>query len=269
MKRRGIIIISILATIIFAILSFIIYIKTNPKVAVLCYHNIATSEEKTNFPDESDWTITVENFEEQLKYLQKAGYKTLTTQEFYEWKQGNIDLPYKSVLITFDDGFLSNLHYAFPLLKKYNMNATVFVAGEFVENSDEEIWTGNLKTYIKKENLDKIKEEYPNIEICSHSYMLHKQGAVNQSKESLKQDMENFNHNIQETTVYAYPFGQYNDNMIEALKETNYKLAFIYGPTSKEYRKASREDDNYKIPRLNVSHGMGIQKFALRLLMPF
>ena len=149
------------------------------------------------------------------------------------------------------------------------MSATVFVSGEFVENSDAEKWTGNVKTYIKKENLGKIKEEYPNIEICSHSYMLHKQGAVKQDKTILKQDIEKFNNNIQKTTVYAYPFGQYNKNMIEALQEANYELAFIYGPTSKEYRKASREDSNYEIPRLNVSHGMEIKKFALRLLMPF
>lgn len=269
MKVSKKILITALIVLLVTAFSYIIYLKINPKIAVLCYHNVATAEEKANYPDESDWVITVENFEEQLKYLQKAGYKTLTTKEFYEWKQGKIDLPHKSVLITFDDGFLSNLHYAFPLLKKYNMNATVFVAGEFVENSDEERWTGNVKTYIKKEDLDIIRKEYPNIEICSHSYMLHKQGAINQEKDVLTQDMNNFNSNIQQTTIYAYPFGQYNDNMIEALKDTNYKLAFIYGPTSKEYRKASRQDDDYKIPRLNVSHGMEIPKFALRLLMPF
>lgn len=269
MKTKWKILISILVFGIVAILFLFGYTKLQPKVAVLCYHNVATAEEKAKYPEESDWVITVENFEEQLQYLQKSGYKTLTTQEFYDWKQGKIDLPYKSVLITFDDGFLSNYHYAFPLLKKYNMSATVFVAGEFVENSDAEKWTGNVKTYIKKENLGKIKEEYPNIEICSHSYMLHKQGAVKQDKTILKQDIEKFNNNIQKTTVYAYPFGQYNKNMIEALQEANYELAFIYGPTSKEYRKASREDSNYEIPRLNVSHGMEIKKFALRLLMPF
>lgn len=269
MKLRWKILISIIALCLCAVFIFWLYIKTNPKVAVLCYHNIATEEEKENFPDEKDWIITVQNFEEQLQYLQKAGYKTLTTQEFYDWKQGNIELPYKSVLITFDDGFLSNLHYAFPLLKKYNMNATVFVVGEFMENSNEENWTGNVKTYMKKEDLDKIEKEYPNIEICSHSYMLHNLGAINQEKQVLKNDVYNFNTKIKNTNVHAYPFGQYNNNMISALKENNYNLAFIYGPTSKEYRKASRNDNNYEIPRLNVSHGMKVEKFALRLLMPF
>ncbi len=269
MKTIWKVLIGIVITIVLCIIAFFTYIKLNPKIAVLCYHNVATAEEKANYPEENDWTITVDNFEEQLKYLQKHGYKTLTTDELYNWKHGKIDLPYKSVLITFDDGFLSNYHYAFPLLKKYNMNAVVFVVGEFIENLNTEEWTGNIKTYMTKNILDKVKEVYPNIEICSHSYMLHKDGAIEQEKVVLKQDINIFNERIQNTSIYAYPFGKYNENMINALKETEYKLAFRYGPTKKEYRKATRNDSDYEIPRLNVSHGMEVWKFGLRLLMPF
>ena len=269
MKVEKKILIIVLVIILIALVSGIIYVKRNPTIAVVCYHNIATAEEKEKFPDEKDWIITVDNFEEHLKYLKNHGYKTLTTEEFYNWKQGKIDLPYKSILITFDDGFLSNAHYAFPLLKKYNMNATVFVIGEFIDNSKETGWTGNVKTYMSKEVLEKVKEEYPNIEICSHSYGLHKDGAIEQSVEILKDDVKKFNTSIKETDVYCYPFGKFNDNMIQALIEEKIKMAFIYGPTKKEYRKASREDDNYIIPRLNTSHGMEVWKMALRLLLPF
>ena len=51
------------------------------------------------------------------------------------------------------------------------------------------------------------------------------------------------------------------------LKECGYKLAFKYGPNKNDYKKTSRNDDSFEIPRLNVSHGMNIFKFALRLLM--
>lgn len=149
------------------------------------------------------------------------------------------------------------------------MNATVFVAGEFIENSTENEWTGNVKTYMSKEILEKVKTEYPNIEICSHSYKLHKQGAIKQEEKILSNDGKEFREKITNTSIYCYPFGQYNDNMVQALKENDYKIAYIYGPTKKEYRKATRKDDNYKIPRLNASHGMETWKFALRLLMPF
>ena len=64
----------------------------------------------------------------------------------------------------------------------------------------------------------------------------------------------------------AYPFGQYNEDLINSWESSDGLLAFAYGPTRKDYRKASRKDDNYKIPRLNVSHGMEIWKLSLRLL---
>lgn len=245
----------------------IAYVYQNPNIAVLCYHNIATYEEKQNFQDELDWTITVDNFKEHLEYLKKHNYKTLTMEEFYKWKNNEIDLPYKSVLITFDDGFLSNYEYAFPLLKEYNMNATVFVVGSFVENSTEKDWSGNIKTYMTKEILENLENEYPNIEIYSHSYNLHYEGAINQDVNTLVKDMDNFDNFYKETDVFCYPFGQYNDNIETALKSHGYKIAFRYGPNSKDYKKASKDDNNYEIPRLNVSHGMNRFKFGIRLLM--
>lgn len=239
------------------------------KIAVLCYHNIGTKQEKENFPEEKQWTIDVENFEEQLQYLQKHHYKTLTLDEFYQWKKRKLQLPFKSVLITFDDGFLSNYQYAFPLLKKYDMNAVVFVIGDYVHGKTE-TWNGNLKTYFSKEILNKCKQEYPNIEICSHSYGLHEHGRLKEKdNKQIEEDIKRFRNTIVDTQYYCYPFGAYDDRMIKVLKKNDYKLAFLFGPTRREYRKASRRDDDYRVPRLDISHGMNITKFALRLLLPY
>lgn len=246
---------------------YITYLYKNPNIAVLCYHNIATEDEKNNYSDEADWTITSDNFKEHLDYLRKNNYKTLTMDEFYQWKTNNLNLPYKSVLITFDDGFLSNYEYAFKLLKDYNMNASVFVVGAFVDKSYSNKWTGNVKSYMNKDILMNLKNEYPNIEIYSHSYNLHYQGAINQDKDILINDMKSFDSFYKNTGVFCYPFGQYNNIIENILKESNYKMAFKYGPTKKDYKKASRNDNIFEIPRLNVSHGMNVFKFGLRLYM--
>ena len=55
--------------------------------------------------------------------------------------------------------------------------------------------------------------------------------------------------------------------MIDALKEEKYVMAFTFGP-DKEHRKATRKDDKYKIPRLNISNDMPMWKFKLRINMP-
>ena len=266
LTKKNILITILLLILILSIIT-LTYLYKNPKIPVLCYHNIATQNEKENYPEESDWTITTDNFKEHLDYLKNNNYKTLTMDEFYNWKIGNLNLPYKSVLITFDDGVLSNYEYAFKLLKEYNMNATVFVVGSFIDNSTTNEWNGNIKTYMTKDILENLKNEYPNIEIYSHSYNLHYQGAINQNKDVLMQDIENFDNFYPNTDILCYPFGQYNDNIEDCLKESNYKMAFRYGPNKKDYKKASRNDNIYEIPRLNVSHGMSVFKFALRLFM--
>ena len=266
LTKKNILITILLLILILSIIT-LTYLYKNPKIPVLCYHNIATQNEKENYPEESDWTITTDNFKEHLDYLKNNNYKTLTMDEFYNWKIGNLNLPYKSVLITFDDGFLSNYEYAFKLLKEYNMNATVFVVGSFIDNSTTNEWNGNIKTYMTKDILENLKNEYPNIEIYSHSYNLHYQGAINQNKDVLMQDIENFDNFYPNTDILCYPFGQYNDNIEDCLKESNYKMAFRYGPNKKDYKKASRNDNIYEIPRLNVSRGMRVFKFALRLFM--
>lgn len=266
LTKKNILITILLLILILSIIT-LTYLYKNPKIPVLCYHNIATQNEKENYPEESDWTITTDNFKEHLDYLKNNNYKTLTMDEFYNWKIGNLNLPYKSVLITFDDGFLSNYEYAFKLLKEYNMNATVFVVGSFIDNSTTNEWNGNIKTYMTKDLLENLKNEYPNIEIYSHSYNLHYQGAINQNKDVLMQDIKDFNNFYPNNDILCYPFGQYNDNIEDCLKESNYKMAFRYGPNKKDYKKASRNDNIYEIPRLNVSHGMSVFKFALRLFM--
>ena len=67
--KKKITIILIIICILFVFISGIIYIRNKEKIPVLCYHNLATAEEKVNFESEKDWTIDVQNFEEQLKYL--------------------------------------------------------------------------------------------------------------------------------------------------------------------------------------------------------
>ena len=125
-------------------------------------------------------------------------------KEFYEWKQGKIELPHKSVLITFDDGFLSNYHYAFPLLKKYNMNATVFLIGEYVQNTTQTDWNGNIKTYMPLELVEKSKEEYPNIDFCSHTYGLHYHNSINEvSKEQKIEWLDKFYRRMS-TALYKW-----------------------------------------------------------------
>jgi len=94
-------------------------------VPVLMYHHVS--------PSPGAITCTPEHFEDQLRWLAERGYRSLTSDEFAGHLQGKA-VPSKSVLITFDDGYLNNWVYAHPLLKKYGFNAMLFVVTSWVHD---------------------------------------------------------------------------------------------------------------------------------------
>ena len=122
--------------IVMLFLIFIIYNRTR-KNSVLClmYHNVY----KKGIPG----IISTAEFEEQMKIIK---YKNTFKME--ELKDLNYTLPQNSILITFDDGYKNNYTEAFPILKKYNMKATIFLNTKFI---------GKDKAYL---NWDEIREMY-------------------------------------------------------------------------------------------------------------
>lgn len=115
------------------------------KVPVIMYHSIG--------PDNPDWIwnhlITpVSLFESQIKLLANRGFNSITLRELYEYMKYNNKISENPIVFTFDDGYLDNWVYAFPILKKYNMRGTIFVNPEFVDPTDEcrptldDVWSG-------------------------------------------------------------------------------------------------------------------------------
>lgn len=133
-------------------LVFILYNKTR-KNFVLClmYHSIDSEKNKGG--------IFVDEFEEHIKWI-----KDKKTFKMEELKGLDYTLPPNSILITFDDGYKNNYTLAFPILKKYNMKATIFLNTKFIEKDE---------TYL---NWDEIREMYESglidFQLHTHSHQL-------------------------------------------------------------------------------------------------
>ena len=95
----------------------------------MMYHHV-------NGEPEDSISINPQNFETQIKYLAEAGYRSLHLSEFYSYLK-SWSIPEKLVLITFDDGYADNFIYAYPILKKYNMKATIFPVTKFIKDKIE------------------------------------------------------------------------------------------------------------------------------------
>ena len=221
------------------------------KVAVLGYHSF------TNGNSDSDMVINKDKFENQLKFLKKHNFKSLTLDEMNCYMEKKCKIKKNTVLITMDDGYLDNYDIAFPLLKKYGFNGVVFIVGRAVNDNSDGLFN--------KDYIEKTKKEYPNIEFASHGYDLHEIDTTNYKYDDYINDIK-LQEKILNTKYIAYPHGDYNEDFINALKDNNYKLAFGFGP---DFRKSSNKDNKYIIPRLSINGGMPMWKFKLRLLMPF
>ena len=86
------------------------------------YHHL--DDEVTNSS-----VITPERFEEHLAALKDAGFNAITLHQLAAYVEKGEELPDNPVVITFDDGYSSNYELAYPLLKKYDMAATINVIG--------------------------------------------------------------------------------------------------------------------------------------------
>ncbi len=77
-------------------------------------------------------TVSPGTFVRQMEYVRRAGYTALNTDRFLAFLKGRETVPAKSVLITFDDGYLDNYVHAFPVLEKLGLHAVIFVVTGWV-----------------------------------------------------------------------------------------------------------------------------------------
>jgi peptidoglycan/xylan/chitin deacetylase (PgdA/CDA1 family) len=92
-------------------------------VPVLMYHHVS--------PNKGLVTVSPAVFEANMQWLAENGWTTLTTAQFAGFLAG-AKVPNKSVLITFDDGYLDNWVYAHPVLQRYGQTATLFTVSGWV-----------------------------------------------------------------------------------------------------------------------------------------
>jgi len=118
--------------------------KKNQKVPVIMYHSVGVPNKKWHL---NYLTCPYRIFENHLKWLQKNNFRTIYLNDLYDYIFNNKEIPGRSIVLTFDDGYVDNWIYAYPLLKKYNMKGTIFVNPEFVDPRD-----------IKRDRFDEVDD---------------------------------------------------------------------------------------------------------------
>jgi len=227
------------------------------EVPILMYHYIGDipTDEK-NVALRSDLTVSVANFEEQLKWLKANEYATVWLSEaaaFSNAKDGywsplsSFAWPQKPIILTFDDGYEDAYTNALPLLQKYGMY------GSFA------IITGKIGTpgYLTWEQVKQMQQA--NMEIVSHTVShpdlsTDSVATVKSELEKSRADMEA--HQIYSRNFLVYPSGKYNSSTIEQLK-----LAGYIGARTTKSGKVTKESDAYELPVIRIHGSTTIDQF--------
>ena len=115
--------------------------------SVLAYHRV-NSLPASNYPfEEGTISATPSQFEKQILFVKKH-FNVINFNVLSRFLRCKKRIPHNALVITFDDGYADNYHIAFPILKKYGLTATVFVATGKV-NSSGTFWFEEL-TYMCK-----------------------------------------------------------------------------------------------------------------------
>lgn len=103
-------------------------------VPVLMYHHVS--------PNPGLVTVSPETFARQMSALSESGFNALGADQFLDFIMGRESVPEKSVLLTFDDGYLDNYVFAFPVLERYRLRATIFAVTGWITDGPERSHAG-------------------------------------------------------------------------------------------------------------------------------
>lgn len=201
---------------------------TAEEVPVLMYHYITPKEYNKEPGNKS--VINLEAFEENMKYLYEQGYYTASLEELEKYVHGEISLPLKTVVITFDDGYQNNYIYAYPILKKYGFRAAIFIIGARIEEQTVDFDPAK-KSFLSYNELEASSDIF---EYHSHTYDLHQKGfekcGVKYSsaldRKLIENDIAKFKSLGIDTPYFAYPFGEKRDIQKYLLQKNGYRMAF-------------------------------------------
>lgn len=238
-----------------AVLTFLLLRKTGRKVRVLMYHKVD--------PHHRDMlTVSSEQLEAHLDYLQKQGYEFL---RIHHLSNPSL-LASKGVLITFDDAYVNNLEYAYPVLKKYNAHATLFVPSGYAGQSSQ--WDIKAEPLLSPEQLRQLDSEVFELGLHSHMHRHYGKLTAAEIEDDLRQNIRFFtDHKLSFAPAFAYPYGgrpknkSYKRQMQQTMAALGIQFAFRIGNRLNRFPLPNP----YEIQRIDIRGTDTLEDFARKV----
>ena len=212
------------------------FIRGKYVVPIIMYHSV-----NPGALPEDRLAISPATFERQMHFLKSHHYNVLSLESLATLIKERRKIPSKTISITFDDGYKNNYIYVFPILKKYNLPATIFIITDEVGRADRLNW-------------DEIKTMQDSGIITFGSHALGPEPLINiKSEQDLKKQIFDSKKILEEKlgrriSAFSYAGGRFNDRIKQLVIDAGYKLAVTTNPGKK-----FANDDIFALKRLRIS----------------
>ena len=215
------------------------FLHKNYVVPILMYHSIDPEQN----PCIRALIVSPQSFQRQMRFLKKNRYNVITLQALANLLRDKKKIPPRTLAITFDDGYKDIYEYAFPILKEYNLPATVFIIVNEVgrEQNDRLNW-------------EEIRQMQASGLITIGSHTLGPQPLIDiKSEEGLRRQIIASKKLLEdklgkEVYAFSYPEGRFNAHIRDLVMEAGYKVAVSTSPGKK-----FSSDDIFALKRLRIS----------------
>lgn len=226
-------------------------VNKDARVSILGYHDF------TEGSSGNDMILNVEDFRRQMQAIRDAKLAVISMRQFLDWKKGKADIPAESVMITIDDGWKATHSLALGVLKEFGYPFTVFLYKNYVNIGGRSLSHDEIREIAAHGGT-----------LSSHSVShqnLSRRGGRSEAayeawlREELVESMrfleENFGDTGSVVKTFAFPFGIYNDRVLELAREVGYEACFTVNG-----KKTAWDEDDMQIGRY-VVHGTTLANF--------
>jgi peptidoglycan/xylan/chitin deacetylase (PgdA/CDA1 family) len=213
-----------------------------PRVDILMYHSISSEPGPTSIP--------VGTFARQMELLVETGCSVVSLGELAKYQRGERELPARTVMITFDDGFSDFADAAFPILKQHGLTATVFLPTGCMGGSES--WIGAnvparpLMSWSVVEDLAKEGMEFGGHSVTHTDLTTLSPDALREEVGRSQQDIED--RLGKPTETFAPPYGRSSPRVREELARWS-RVSVGTG-----LGRASRDADLTDAPRIEMHY---------------
>ena len=229
--------------------------QAEPKARILVYHSIS-------YDSVNPFSVSPEDFEKQVQFLSQK-YNVISLEELVAYTRGERDdLAPRSVAITLDDGFEDNYTFAYPILKKYGIPATIFVIVERIESNDKPPGETN---YLSWDQVVEMSENGTSIGSHTLTHPWLTEVSLQEARREIVESKARLEQRLgKPVRLFAYPGGRvcdFNPQIKTIVAESGYTGACV-GLNGTN----GRDTDPYLLRRtkIEVDDGMEVFKKALR-----